>query len=69
VFAGQSNPFPDFHDHQELVARYARDTGIDVNTPEAVMLFMANSPAYPQFRYQGWSILGCHSETGTIALS
>ncbi len=44
-------PFPDFPDHQELVARYARDTGIDVNMPEAAMLFMADSPAYPQFRY------------------
>jgi type I restriction enzyme, R subunit len=44
-------PFPDFPDHQELVARYVRDTGIDVNMPEAAMLFMADSPAYPQFRY------------------
>jgi type I restriction enzyme R subunit len=44
-------PFPDFPDHPELATRYSKDTGIDLNTPEAAMLFMADSPAYPQSRY------------------
>jgi type I restriction enzyme R subunit len=44
-------PFPDFPDHPELATRYAKDTGIDLNTPEAAMLFMADSPAYPLSRY------------------
>ncbi len=44
-------PFPDFPSHPDLTARYAKDTGIDVNSPEAAMLFMADSPAYPQSRY------------------
>jgi type I restriction enzyme R subunit len=44
-------PFPDFPSHPDLTARYAADTGIDVNRPEAAMLFMGDSPAYPQTRY------------------
>lgn len=44
-------PFPNFPSHPDLTARYAVDTGIDVHRPEAAMLFMADSPAYPQFRY------------------
>jgi type I restriction enzyme R subunit len=44
-------PFPDFPDHPELAGRYAKDTGIKLNMPEAAMLFMADSPAYPQSRY------------------
>jgi len=44
-------PFPDFPDHSKLTARYAKNTGIDINRPEAAMLFMADSPAYPQSRY------------------
>ncbi len=43
-------PFPDFPPHSDLTARYAKDSGIDLNTPEAAMLFMADSPAYPQSR-------------------
>lgn len=53
-FSGlQGGPFPfqDFPDHPELTARYANDTGIDLNKSEAAMLFMADSPAYPQSRY------------------
>lgn len=44
-------PFPDFPRHEDLTARYAKDTGIDINKQEAAMLFMADSPAYPQSRY------------------
>ena len=44
-------PFPDFPRHEHLTARYAADTGININTPEAAMLFMVDSPAYPQSRY------------------
>jgi len=49
----QGGPFPfkDFPEHPDLATRYAKDTGIDVHTPEAAMLFMADSPAYPQARY------------------
>ena len=48
---GDPFSFPDFPSHPDLTARYAKDTGINVHTPEAVMLFMADSPAYPQARY------------------
>ena len=54
TFTGlQGGPFPfsDFPAHAELTARYAGDTGIDLNAPEAAMLFMADSSAYPQSRY------------------
>lgn len=44
-------PFPDFPCHPDLTTRYAKDTGIALNSPEAAMLFMADSPAYPQSRY------------------
>jgi type I restriction enzyme R subunit len=44
-------PFPDFPNHSDLTARFAGDTGIDIYTPEAAMLFMADSPAYPLSRY------------------
>ncbi|PKN31130.1 MAG: restriction endonuclease subunit R [Deltaproteobacteria bacterium HGW-Deltaproteobacteria-21] len=44
-------PFPDFPSHPDLTARFARDACIDIHTPEAAMLFMADSPAYPQSRY------------------
>lgn len=44
-------PFPDFPSHPELTARFTKDTGINIQTPEAAMLFMADSPAYPQARY------------------
>jgi len=44
-------PFKDFPSHPDLTTRYAGDTGIDVHTPEAAMLFMADSPAYPESRY------------------
>ncbi|MRR18412.1 MAG: DEAD/DEAH box helicase, partial [Deltaproteobacteria bacterium] len=44
-------PFPDFPCHADLTARYAKDTGINITRPESAMLFMADSPAYPQSRY------------------
>jgi type I restriction enzyme R subunit len=44
-------PFPDFPTHDSLIARYARDTGIDITRPEAAMLFMADSAAYTKPRY------------------
>lgn len=49
----QSGPFPfaDFPEHSELVERYARDTGIDINSPEAAILFQADSPAWSLTRY------------------
>src|SRR6202042_2797756 len=44
-------PFPDFPSHADLTARYANDTGVDITRPEASMLFMADSLAYPKSRY------------------
>jgi len=44
-------PFPDFPKHEDLTTRYAGDTGIDISKPDAAMLFMVDSPAYPQSRY------------------
>jgi type I restriction enzyme R subunit len=44
-------PFEDFPSHAELTARYAKDTGIDLNSPDALMLFMADSAAYAKPRY------------------
>lgn len=49
----QAGPFPlaDFITHDELTARYAKDTGIDLGTPEAQMLFMPDSPPWSKYRY------------------
>lgn len=44
-------PFPDFPTHNDLTARYAKDTGVDISRPEASMLFMADSAAYTKPRY------------------
>lgn len=44
-------PFPDFPSHGHLTARYAKDTGIDISKPAAAILFMVDSPAYPNSRY------------------
>jgi type I restriction enzyme R subunit len=49
--SGGPFPFPDFPAHPELTARYSKDTGIALDQPEAALLFMADSPAYPQSRY------------------
>ena len=42
---------PDFPTHEQLTARYAKATGIDVTQPEASLLFMADSAAFPKPRY------------------
>ena len=49
----QGGPFPfkDFPPHSDLTARYAKDTGIDITQPEAMMLFQADSPAWSQTRH------------------
>ena len=43
--------FADFPTHDDLTARYAKDSGIDVTTPQAAMLFMPDSAAFPKTRY------------------
>lgn len=44
-------PLKDFLTHGDLTARYAKDMGIDLNTPEAKMLFMPDSPPWNRYRY------------------
>jgi hypothetical protein len=48
---GGTWPFADFPPHIDLTARYAKDTGIDVTTPEAAILFQRDSPAWSKTRY------------------
>lgn len=49
-----------FPTHTELTARYAQDTGIDLNKPESNLLFIADSPAFPKYRYyQDAAIRAC----------
>jgi len=59
----QSGPFllkDKFPSHKELTERYAVDTGIDITRPEAKLLFMSDSPAYPKTRYyQDAAIRAC----------
>ena len=43
---GNLRPLADFPTHAELTARYARDTGIDLATPTAQLLFQADSTAF-----------------------
>lgn len=50
-FYGGPFPFPNFPAHPELTNRFAKDTGIVLDQPEAAVLFMADSPAYPESRY------------------
>jgi type I restriction enzyme R subunit len=49
----QTGPFPfgGFPDHAKLTACYAKHMGINVIEPEASILFMPDSPAYPETRY------------------
>ncbi len=49
----QAGTFPlnDFITHSDLTARYAKDTGIDLSTPEAQILFMPDSPPWSKYRY------------------
>ena len=41
----------DFPSHVDLTARYSRDIGLDVSGPDAALLYMADSTAYPKPRY------------------
>lgn len=49
----QDGPFPfaDFPAHPDLTTRYAKDSGINLNAPDAAMMFQADSPAWAQSRY------------------
>lgn len=49
----QDGPFPfaDFPAHPDLTTRYAKDSGINLNAPEAAIMFQADSPAWAQSRY------------------
>jgi type I restriction enzyme R subunit len=49
----QTGPFSlnEFPDHTTLSAWYAKRTGIVVTKREAAVMFMADSPAYPESRY------------------
>lgn len=44
-------PFQDFPTHDDLTSRYARDSGIDITTQQAAMMFMPDSAAFPKTRY------------------
>lgn len=45
------HPFDNFPTHPDLTIRYAKDTGIHVDEPQAAILFQADSPAWSQTRY------------------
>jgi len=45
------HPLENFPPHPDLCARYARDKGIDLASPDAALLFQADSPAWSQSRY------------------
>jgi type I restriction enzyme R subunit len=45
------HPLQNFPPHPDLCARYAKDKGIDLNSPEAALLFQADSPAWSASRY------------------
>lgn len=45
------HPLEDFPPHPDLCARYAKDKGINLASPEAALLFQADSPAWSQSRY------------------
>ena len=44
-------PLTDFLTHDELTARYAKDTGIQLDSTDAQMLFMADSLPWNKYRY------------------
>jgi type I restriction enzyme R subunit len=48
---GGTWPFADFPHHVHLTARYAKDTGINVSSPQAAILFQQDSPAWSKTRY------------------
>lgn len=45
------HPFPDFPSHDDLTARYAKDTGVNISAPNAAMLFEADAAAFSKPRY------------------
>ncbi len=45
------HPLADFPPHADLCARYAKDKGINLASPEATLLFQPDSPAWSQSRY------------------
>lgn len=49
----QAGTFPlvDFPTHADLTTRYAKDSGIDLRSAQAKMLFMPDSPPWNKFRY------------------
>lgn len=49
----QTGPHPliDFPPHPDLCTRYAKDKGIDLSSPDAALLFQADSPAWSATRY------------------
>jgi len=50
-FYGGPFSFAKFPTHADLRARYARDSGINIQQPAARMLFMSDSPAWSRSRY------------------
>lgn len=48
---GGTWPFADFPHHVHLTTRYAKDTGINVTTPQAAILFQQDSAAWSKTRY------------------
>ncbi|MDR2506552.1 MAG: hypothetical protein LBD67_00915 [Candidatus Accumulibacter sp.] len=45
------HPLEDFPPHPDLCARYAKDKRIDLESPDAALLFQADSPAWSATRY------------------
>ena len=45
------HPLEDFPPHADLCARYATDKGINLASPDAALLFQADSPAWSASRY------------------
>lgn len=45
------HPLENFPPHRELCTRYATDKGINLSSPEAALLFQADSPAWSASRY------------------
>jgi len=45
------HPLSDFPPHPDLCTRYAQDKGIDLTSPDAALLFQADSPAWSASRY------------------
>lgn len=45
------HPLEDFPPHPDLCTRYAKDKGINLGSPDAALLFQADSPAWSATRY------------------